>query len=55
MMQDLGNHPDRFIALGVAVGVALGVVTDNLGLWLAIGVAVGIALAQKEKAKNKDE
>ena len=54
-MSEFKDNPDSFIALGVAVGAVLGVLLDNIGLWLALGVAIGAGLAQKEKAKNKDE
>ena len=33
------------IALGVGVGVAIGVATHNMGVWIAIGAAVGVALS----------
>lgn len=32
----------NWLAVCIAVGVALGVVTDNLGIFLALGVAVGV-------------
>ena len=38
------------LAIGVGVGTAVGVATDNLGLWLALGVAIGAALGV---AQNK--
>ena len=32
------------IALGVGLGTAVGVITDNLGLWLSVGVAIGAGI-----------
>jgi len=37
------------LAIGVGVGTAIGVATDNLGLWLALGVAIGAALTAVQK------
>jgi len=31
-------------AVGAGLGVALGLITNNLGLWLAVGVAMGLAI-----------
>jgi hypothetical protein len=33
-----------WMAIGVAVGAALGAATKNFGVWIPIGVAVGLAL-----------
>jgi len=37
------------LAIGVGVGTAIGVATDNLGLWLALGVAIGAAIGVVQK------
>lgn len=37
------------LAIGVGVGTAIGVATDNLGLWLALGVAIGAAIGVAQK------
>ncbi len=31
--------------IGMLTGTAIGVLTDNLQLWLPLGIAVGVALA----------
>ncbi len=43
------------LALGLIFGVAIGVATDNLGLWLALGLIFGAAYDTKisKKAVNK--
>jgi len=44
------------IALGLILGTALGVATDNLGLWLSLGIVFGAAydsqLAKKGSSKE---
>ena len=32
------------IALGCGIGAAIGVATDNLGLWIAVGIAIGAGI-----------
>jgi 2-keto-3-deoxy-6-phosphogluconate aldolase len=32
------------IALGVGFGTVVGVITDNIGLWLSVGVAIGVGV-----------
>jgi len=32
------------LAAGIAIGMAIGTATDNIGVWLAIGVAVGMGM-----------
>ena len=31
-------------AFGVAIGSVIGVLTDNLGLWISLGIAVGAGI-----------
>ena len=49
-----GLNPGSGMALGVGIGTAVGVATDNLGLWLALGIAIGAALGFAGQAKNSD-
>lgn len=42
-----------YMAVGIAVGTAIGMVTDNIGLWLALGIAVGAGLSVPRGKKNK--
>lgn|GEM_PF-471971 len=46
----------RGIALGLILGTALGVATDNLGLWLSMGIVFGAAydsqLVKKRSSKE---
>lgn len=41
----------RWLGAGIAIGVAIGAATDNMGLWIALGVAFGAAL-DREKRGN---
>ena len=45
--------------MGISFGTLVGIVTDNIGLWLSVGLAIGAgvgnSLAQKEKAQKEKE
>ncbi len=44
------------VALGLIFGTAIGVVTDNIGLWLSMGIVFGAAYDAKiiKEAKKED-
>ena len=45
------------IGLGVAIGSVIGVLTDNLGLWISLGIAIGAGISLpgfRKENKNKD-
>ncbi len=45
-----------WLAICLPVGVAVGVATDNLGLWLALGIVFGLlGPAMFSKKEKKDE
>ena len=44
----------EWFAMGVALGVAFGIIFDNLGLWLPIGVCVGLVGPELKKRIRKD-
>ena len=49
------------LLIGRGIGVAIGVGTDNLPVWIAVGVAIGIAIGtvwdrqERGKDDNQDE
>jgi hypothetical protein len=44
------------IGLGLIFGTVLGVITDNLGLWLSLGIIFGAAYESKlSKAETTEE
>ena len=45
-----------FAFIGIALGVAFGIIFDNLGLWLPIGVCIGlVGPAMKSMKKNNKD
>gem|GEM_PF-270387 len=44
----------QFTSYGLMAGVVLGMLNDNLGLWIAIGVAIGAGLGFVKMEKRKD-
>ena len=46
------------MAMGVAFGSIVGVLTDNIGLWLPVGIAIGAGIGSRMdqvKKKQGDE
>ena len=45
------------IGSGMAIGTAIGVATDNIGLWLPVGIAIGAGVGNSlmKKASKKDD
>ncbi len=51
-------HKSSYLGIGIILGTLIGVVTDNIGLWLPIGLAIGAGLAEtmtKNKPSNKQD
>ena len=44
----------QFTSYGLMAGVVLGMLNDNLGLWIAIGLAIGAGLGFLKMEKRKD-
>lgn len=44
----------KWFVIGLALGVAFGIIFDNLGLWLPIGVAIGLAGPALKRRMNKN-
>ena len=43
---------DEWFGAGIALGVAFGIIFENLGLWLPIGVCIGLVGPAWKKIKN---
>ena len=43
------------LAYGIIIGTVVGIITDNLGLWLALGVAFGAAGMAKASKDEKED
>ena len=40
---------EKSIAIGVVGGIIIGVLTDNIGLWLPVGIALGAGIGTTQK------
>ena len=40
---------EKSIAIGVVGGTIIGVLTDNIGLWLPVGIALGAGIGTTQK------
>lgn len=43
------------MAIGIALGAMIGVLLDNIGVWLAIGIALGAGIESRLNRENKEE
>ena len=43
------------IVFGITIGTAIGVATDNVGLWLSLGIAIGAGVGTTLMQKNKKD
>ena len=50
-----GIEKGRGIAMGLLLGTAIGVATNNIGLWLALGIVFGAAWEAKQRKKTDQE
>ena len=53
--KDKGNIDGSSLAIGLSLGTALGIILDNLALWLPMGVAMAFSLSVMKKRKNNDK
>ena len=40
------------VALGILLGVVVGVAQDNIGLWICFGLAIGVAIDNSRKKES---
>ena len=56
-MKNEKKKPDiagEWLTIGIALGVAFGIIFDNIGLWLPIGVCIGLVGPAMKRIKNKN-
>ena len=46
---------NEWFGAGIALGVAFGIIFDNIGLWLPIGVCIGLVVPALKKRKEQKE
>lgn len=55
----LGSKSGAYMGVGIALGTAIGVATDNMGLWLPMGLVFGASMtaaqAKKDKSSGADD
>lgn len=49
------NKLSRGIALSMSLGTVVGIITDNLGLWLGVGIAMGAGIGSSLSKKKNDD
>lgn len=47
MKENSSNIPG--MALGILLGIAIGIAQDNPGLWISLGLAIGVAIDYTRK------
>ncbi|MEO2143390.1 MAG: hypothetical protein ABGW83_04610 [Flavobacteriaceae bacterium] len=45
---------EKSIAIGVVGGTLVGVLTDNIGLWLSLGIAFGVGIGLEADKRKKE-
>jgi len=49
------NNYTKSIGIGMIIGAAVGVATDNIGLWLSLGLVFGAGYGKKMQAKKDND
>jgi hypothetical protein len=44
-----------WIAIGVGIGAAVGVATDNVGLWIPLGLVIGVVISAAMASRRKGD
>ncbi|WP_431157682.1 hypothetical protein [Winogradskyella poriferorum] len=40
----MSSKKESKLPLGIAIGTAVGIATDKIGLWIPMGIAIGVAI-----------
>ena len=43
-----------YIALGLMIGLLIGVYLDNIGLWISLGLVLGVSIEKTKQSKKSD-
>ena len=43
-----------YIAIGIMVGLIVGIYLDNIGLWLSLGLVFGVSFENSKQSKNNN-
>ncbi len=43
------------VAFGIALGTLVGIITDNLAIWLPVGIAIGAGIGQTRSRQPEEE
>lgn len=43
------------LPIGIAIGCMLGIIFDNIGLWLSIGVGLGLIFGSALNKRNEED
>jgi|TARA_R110000765_G_C18697686_1_gene581414 hypothetical protein len=43
-----------YIAIGIMVGLIVGIYLDNIGLWLSLGLVFGVSIENRKNSKTKN-
>ena len=46
---------EKSIAIGVVGGTLVGVLTNNIGLWLSLGIAIGVGIGTAKINQKKND
>ncbi|WP_296384783.1 hypothetical protein [Winogradskyella sp.] len=49
------NIQSKSIGIGMIIGCVIGIVTDNIALWLSLGLVFGAGYGQTQAKKGNDE
>ena len=49
------NNYTKSIGIGMIIGAAVGVATDNIALWLSLGLVFGAGYGKKMQAKKDSD
>ena len=55
MKNKLNNQKGFYIGIGLMGGVLVGILTDNIGLWISLGLVFGVVLDKNNNKSDKEQ